>query len=165
MSDGESAVAGHNHAGLAGQKYDQLVDYFSDFAEELRETSRVPCDLDYGVLTNVCESYAFDLSRYSKFHELNAPDRARRAAYICKWIIRLRPVYLIHDQLPDDKESKKFALMVNELFCLYVASGILGVDIEESATNRFVEILLYSLRYRLSSEDSLILLFSRMLDL
>lgn len=151
-----------SHGQVAGEYYDKLAAYFGDFADDLRDTAGIVVDLTYHDLMNAAESLAFDLNRYKLFHEIDIPDRARSAAYICKWIMRFRPVALIQklEELP--KEKKQPALLINELYCLYVISGVLGIDFEGETTDRFSGIVLYSLRYRAHSEDTFILLLAKM---
>jgi hypothetical protein len=149
---------GHDRA--VGEAYDEIENYFIGFAEEMRGSSGVAIDLDRGAFVNVCESYIYDLFRYSQFHEIEIPDRARRAAYACKWIMRFRPVFVLSTSISLDQRQRQLALIATELFAMWVASAIMNYDLEQMTTPRMFNILMYTLRYRSQTEDAFILLFA-----
>lgn len=156
ISDAES----NHHEEVAGLAYNEVADIFDVFAEELNTATGLVVDINYPDLMNVAESFAYDLARYRSFHEIKVPDRARRAAYMAKWIMRFRPVYLVGEVHELNESQKTRALILNEDFALYIASAFLDVDIEAELTDRMASILLYSFRYRSHSEDTFILYFA-----
>ncbi|MDE2166082.1 MAG: hypothetical protein KGJ66_07070 [Alphaproteobacteria bacterium] len=146
--------------GDVGAVYDELQNFFDDFQVEFRAaTNGLTLHFDRPVITNVAQSYIYDLARYSKFHEIEIPDLARRAGYLAKWLLRLRPVRCDADVTAMPEEIGKLALTVNELFALYVVSGILRIDLEARLTPRTLNMVLYSFRYRATSEDAFFLFF------
>jgi hypothetical protein len=119
-------------------------------------------ELDPSQLANIAQSYVYDLGRYVKFHEVQIPDRARRGAYICKWVIKLKP---IHHRMAIETlspEQGEMLLLANELYAMYVLSATIKIDLEKKLAARMGNILLYSLRYRAASEDSFILFLAHL---
>lgn len=145
-----------------GSIYDELDRHFEAFSEDFESSLGLKFDIDAAELANVAQSYVYDLERYVKFHEVEIPDRARRGAYICKWLMRLRPVRhsIQLDGLQDSLAT--MAVLCNELFSLYVLSATLKIDLEVSLSPRMGTILLYSMRYRATSEDTFILLLAKL---
>jgi len=139
-----------------------LADLFEDFSKELHDAFEIRTDVLYEELLNCAESFAYDIKRYKDFHEIGVPDSPRKASYISKWIMRLRPVYCLDEFKKTPKEHQRTFLLVNELFALHVISYYLDEDIESMMTDALINILLYSLRYRAHSEDTFLLFFARL---
>jgi len=142
--------------------YEELGGHFSEFSDEFESLFGQRLQINAAQLGNVAQSYVFDLGRYVKFHELEIPDRARRGAYVCKWLMKLRPIYFDATITHLPEEIASMLLLANELFAMYVTSAITRVDLEKSLSERMGNILLYSLRYRSSSEDSFILFLAQL---
>jgi len=137
--------------------YNRLDRLFADFAEPYKGELSLEIGIDPIELGNVARSYAYDIHRYKDFHEIKIPDRARRGAYLCKWLMRLRPVVYSADVEQLSTERATMLLLVNELFAMYAISALMKIDFEQTLSTEMGNILLYSLRYRASSEDSFIL--------
>ncbi len=153
---------GDAHTKEVGEFYDRLDALFDAFASDFKVSRDIDIDINSAFLLNVCESFVYDITRYSMFHENEIPDRARRASYLCKWLMRFRPAFVKTDISSRSNDDQKLALLVNELFCMYASSGILRVDLETKITGRLFNTLLYSLRYRAHSEDAFILFFAHL---
>jgi hypothetical protein len=158
LGGGMSTDQEHNQK--VGVAYDELNLLFDAFAQDFHSATGIRVDVEPRHLLNICESYVYDIYRYISFHELEIPDRARRAAYLCKWLMRFRPVFLISDVSKLSDEARTFALLANELFSMYAISGFLRLDLEAHLSARLFNIVLYSLRYRAHSEDAFILFFA-----
>jgi len=59
-------------------------------------------------------------------------------------------------------EQGEMLLLANELYAMFVLSATIKIDLEKALTARMGNILLYSLRYRASSEDSFILFLAHL---
>jgi len=145
--------------GDAAAIYQELDGFFDHFSDEFASAVGLKPIADHSAFWNIGQSQVYDLNRYAHFHELQIPDRARRAAYLVKWIQRLRPVRVEADITALPEERGKFALLVNEQFALYVASGILRIDLEQAFSAKMLNMILYTMRYRSPSEDSFLLFF------
>lgn len=145
--------------------YNELVAFFGAFAADFEVFTGLTLRLDDSGTYNLAQSYVYDLGRYTQFHEIEVPDRARRAAYICKWIMRFHPILVPYDVTELEERHGKFAMVANELFAIYVVSGLLKIELEASLSPRMFNMTLYSLRYRASSEDTFILFFAQLCQL
>jgi hypothetical protein len=142
----------------AGDVCDQLDAYFDSFHNDFRAASHLETDFCPRTMQNVAVSFVHDLHRYRAYHQVDIPDSVRRAAYLCKWLTKLRPISVRTEWT---KGVGDYYLMANELFALHVAGGILDIDFESESNPRMMNILLYSLRYR-ASEDTFILYFGKL---
>lgn len=148
------------HSQAVGEIYDEIDNLFGAFASDFKDSCGIEVDIDSDLILNVCESFAYDIVRYTAFHENVIPDRARRAAYLCKWLMRFRPTFVTSSLSNLPHRERQLGLLANELFCMYASSGLLRINLETTITDRLFNTLLYSLRYRAHSEDAFILFFA-----
>jgi hypothetical protein len=141
--------------------YDQLRAIVVKFNKDTGNENGLEIDVDFDALWNLCGSYTDDLIRYTAYHDAPIPDKARRCAYLCKWIMKFRPLVVIDSNAPDGKEVRTYALMANEIFIQWCVSGILELD-WASISDRMQELFLYTLRHRYNSEDTYILFFAQL---
>ena len=120
--------------------------------------------IDYDAIWNLSRSYADDVGRYSAYHDTLLPDRPRRCAYMCKWLMKFRPIVVMERGQPGSEEIRTCELMANELFALACVSGMMAFD-WSGVSDRIRTILLYSLRHRYNSEDTYILFFAQIHNL
>ncbi len=139
--------------------YEELGGFFAQFSNDFDSAVGLKPRENDALFWNIAQSQVYDLNRYAHFHELDIPDRARRAAYLVKWIMRFRPIRVDADITSLPEEKGKFALLVNEQFALYVASGILQIDLEQRFSAKMLNMVLYTMRYPSASEDSFLLFF------
>lgn len=118
--------------------------------------------VDHDALWGLCRSYVDDIFRYRSYHDAPVPDPARKAAYLCKWLLKLRPVVVQNPSAAADQTYETFALMANEVFALWCVSGMLLVDIQTDIHVSVRELLLYTFRHRSSGEDTFILFFAQL---
>jgi hypothetical protein len=120
--------------------------------------------IDYDALRNIARSYVDDVHRYATYHETQVPDRARRSAYLCKWLMKFRPIVVTEVNGNGSEEIRTVSLMANELFALACVSGLMEFD-WNGVSDRVRQILLYALRHRNNSEDTYILFFAQINNL
>ena len=132
-----------------------------------RPTSRLR--FDHLVMLNVAQSAMDDIWRYKSYH-LRDPskrsDGVKRAAFLTKWITRLRPIYCARILSANDPaaefDKKDTTLLANEGFAIYLSTSTLATETkkEEIALDPdFFANFLYDLHYRSLSEDALIGLY------
>lgn len=147
----------------AGSVFDELRQYLADFEEEMTARKiNVDFHIDVYALFNACGSYVQDLYRYCEYHNIQVPDRARRAAYICKWMMRFRPLIAMEPAGETTDTDRDIALMINESFCAYLSGIRLDIKWDTDVSAKVFGILLYSFRYRSYMEDPFILLFAHL---
>jgi len=132
---------------------------FSQFVSD--EEGGLELGVDRDALLNLSRSYIDDLRRYTTYHNAPIPDHARRCAYLCKWIMKFRPLVVRNPIAPTDREFESFAIMVNEIFATWCVSILMMVEWDEISIN-IRELFLYSLRHRSNSEDTYILFFAQL---
>jgi hypothetical protein len=76
--------------------------------------------------------------------------------------MKLRPIHYTTQLSLVPKETGQMLILANELFAIYVLSGTMKIDFENTLSDKIMNTLLYSLRYRASSEDSLILFLAHL---
>ena len=129
---------------------------------------------DHLVMLNVAQSTMDDIWRYKSYH-LRDPakrsDGVKRAAFLTKWITRLRPIYFARVSPVDDAgaefDKKDTTLLVNEGFAINISLDTLATETgkEEIVLEReFLANFLYDLHYRSLSEDALIALYEIVRD-
>lgn len=148
----------------AAEAYSLLREFAMKFEKGMSEECGSTILIDYDGLWNLSRSYADDVGRYSAYHDTQVPDQARRCAYMCKWLMKFRPIVVMEVGDPGNEEVRTCELMANELFALVCVSGMMEFD-WSSVSPRIRTILLYSLRHRYNSEDTYILFFAQIHNL
>lgn len=141
----------------------QLITKFSEHAAD--ELDGLEIEVDDGALWNLAQSYVDDVNRYTAYHNAPIPDHARRCAYFCKWLMKLRPLVVRNPSAPPGEELESSALMANEIFGAWCASNRMGIEWAEDLSQQMQDLFLYTLRHRLSSEDTYILFFAQICHL
>lgn len=124
---------------------------------------------DHLVMLNVAQSVMDDIWRYKSYH-LRDPDKrsdaVKRAAYLTKWIIKFRPIYVARILSANDSEAafdkKDRTLMVNEGFAIYVSLTTIATEINVEKIHLdpdFFANFLYDLHYRSCTEDALLAMY------
>lgn len=127
---------------------------------------------DHLVMLNVAHSAMDDIWRYKSYH-LRDPDMrsdaVKRAAFLTKWITRLRPIYFARILSAGDPEAafdkKDTTLLANEGFAVHISLTTLATEMgkdEIVLEQDFFAHFLYDLYYRSLSEDALIGLYEIM---
>lgn len=145
--------------------YGLLRGYLIQFKRGMGDELGHALEVDTDALWNLSRSYADDIHRYKAYHGTEVPDEARRSAYLCKWIMKYRPLVVSNPMATEDKEIRTCALMTNELFAMLCASGIMQINWTDAISDKVRVILMYSLRHRLNSEDTYILFFAQICNL
>ena len=109
--------------------------------DDWSQVEKDACEINRSILHEVCNSYFFDLDRKKEFHGIDLADAHKRAGYMAKWIMRLRPVQFKSDALT------KRALLVNEQLALLVALRMLDVRLDK-VSDSVVEHFLFMFRFR-----------------
>ncbi|MCH8887930.1 MAG: hypothetical protein IIC13_15210 [SAR324 cluster bacterium] len=102
------------------------------------------------LLFHAVASYYADLHRLKVFHDTILANEYRKAAFIMKWITKIRPI-----QLERDGVVTKAHLLANEFFAIAAGLELLGDikpgDISNDLLNRFA----YNLHYRPINAETL----------
>jgi hypothetical protein len=145
----------------ASEAYDLLRKYAIRFDKATEDENGLDLKVDFNALWNLAHSYTDDIKRYQSYHHAPIPARARRAAYLCKWIMKFRPLIVMNPIAVVEEEVQTFLLMANETFALWCASGEMEFD-WSNISDELRVVLLYSLRHRYNSEDTYILFFAKL---
>jgi len=95
------------------------------------------------LLFNAVESYYIDISRYKVFHRTKIIDAHKKAAYIIKWLSKVRPI-----SYSDNISLKNPELKANQVFAIY--AGICHfkqIEVHHIPKSLYKN-LLYSTTYR-----------------
>lgn len=101
--------------------------------------------LSMPVLYHACISYEFDLERWAPFHCITIPDNHKRAAFLFKWLSKLRPIKLLSGQ---HIAATPWELQANGYFALAAALGELRVNMWEFSASPEAKAILYTSTYR-----------------
>ena len=115
--------------------------------------------LNKAILNDVIVSFWYDIHRMICFHNMkkDGANVSKKAAYITKWILKLRPIYF-HIDKADDFDAKYTEL--NENYAFYFSALLCDIDIEKFVKDkRRINEILYTFHYRNTSEETLILLY------
>lgn len=128
----------------AKEKADDLQEFFYEVKKTLVPDG-IGTTINTLFLTDACESYFIDLERHRDFHRLDIADRHKRAAFLFKWLARIRPINLsAYKQGPGAGK----AIHVNAYFALMAALGELNVDVHKLAQTAAVQHFIYAASYR-----------------
>ncbi|MHC8507930.1 MAG: hypothetical protein ACYYKD_00825 [Rhodospirillales bacterium] len=118
------------------------------------------------VMNDVAQAVMDDIWRYKAYHLDNSDkksDAVKRAAYMTKWLIRFRPIYVNRinssedGRIPLDKQDT--SLLSNEKFAVYVSLTTIGAEmgkIKVTLENDYFADFLYDLHFRNLTDDALI---------
>lgn len=98
--------------------------------------------LNEDLLLQATISYYVDLYRVMGFHNIDEADNHKQAAYLFKWLTKLRPIKAVIDNAPELKYSETYA---NSFFAYLCAKMYL--DIGSLATHE-MQYVLYSASHR-----------------
>lgn len=108
-------------------------------------------------LYNIVVSHYEDLERLKVYHGITYPNNCKKAAYIIKWIAKLRPAYLYLG----DKQPTEAQLFINEMFAGKAGLAMLDLEIDNIDRSIWTKFL-YTLRYR-TYDDGMLLLWVKTL--
>lgn len=145
--------------------YNELRRFVRQFSEDTAdENDGLELGVDFSALWNLSRSYVDDLNRYAAYHNAPIPDHARRCAFLCKWLMKFRPLVVRNPAAAPGEDIETFGLMANEVFATWCAASLMEINWSElSETIRII--FLYSLRHRSNSEDTYILFFAQLCHL
>lgn len=102
--------------------------------------------LSMPILYHACISYEFDLERWAPFHCITIPDNHKRAAFLFKWLSKLRPIKPLSGQ--HSSAATSWELQANAYFALAGALGELRVNMRNFAESPEAKAILYTSTYR-----------------
>ena len=121
-----------------------LMEFFTKVNRTLAK-KKIAASINPLFLADACESCFIDLERHKDFHRLEIADRHKMAAFLFKWLAKVRPIAIsAYEQGP----NADYALHVNAYFALMVALGELNMDIHEFALTPVYKHMIYSASYR-----------------
>lgn len=116
------------------------------------------------ILKDVATRYWRDVERLHHFHNMPLIDCRKIAGYLAYWICKLRPISVTsHSAYLTDADTPNF---INETFAVYVVCGRINSELAANGhkcgvviEDKTLDSLLYSLKYRATSGDTLSLFF------
>lgn len=126
-----------------------------DFIPPELEIEYCPC-----ILMNVVSSYFYDKERHNDFHGSDQPNVFKKAAFLCKWISKLKPFrVIVKDGVKniDQKALYDFKLLINEIYCTILFTAMT----EKKAEDYFDDKLIYELHYGHATSNMLMVVFER----
>jgi len=120
--------------------------------------------LNHYILRDVATHYWRDVERLHHFHNMPLIDSRKIAGYLAYWICKLRPINVVnHRVYLMDTDTPKY---INETFAVYVVCGRINSALAANGykcgvviDNKTLDSLLYTLKYRATSGDTLTLFF------
>jgi len=133
-------------------------EYLYIFASDLIRRHKLDQDhffVSPTLIDEVVVNYFADFKRLKDFHKLERGNRIKIASYMAYWIARERPIQLIAEHY----ESRQ-AVKINQLLALGIIIDVMFTqrDVftpELDKMNNFVDLLLYTLRYRVFTAQSI----------
>ena len=136
---------------------EQIEQTFNCFIEEWKtQLGDYEATLEPSGLFAVVDKYFESIDIYKVKHNLDTADRARRAAFACKWFVHFRPILC---PSPEMANSHVYTHMLNEFFALYLAGTMLHIDFRESLHWKTTRQMIYRLRNGEIGVDGLSLFF------
>jgi hypothetical protein len=148
------------------QRYQDISASCETFIESMRDEYKkvsgiqsIQCD--FAILYDVVRSAYDDIWRYKDYHLTN-PNKQRsnsikRAAYLTKWLVRLRPILIVRDT--DHFSPKDGTILLNEAFAIFISLIYIADELCVDALRLTPEVandFLYDLHYREISDDALL---------
>lgn len=112
-------------------------------------------------LLNTVVSYYYDKERHIDFHGSDAPNNFKKAAFLCRWIAKIKPFSI---EVKNDsnniniKDKFFYSNLINAMYCLL----LFRVLTEKKPSETFdATALMYELHYGQPSANSLMIIFDR----
>lgn len=143
-------------------KFNDTLKYCKSFLKhlEIEETY-----IDYRSLFLAVKSCYDDIDRYKEYHikdKAGLSNSVKRAAYMCKWINRFKP---IQQKLPEiDLEVQLddiSTMFINEAFALYLGQLYIATELDRDFyySPKYLDEFYYDLLYRELGTDGLLHIF------
>lgn len=128
-----------------------IMDVFDEYAYQNKVEGFI--DISNATVRAIIKSYSDDINRASQYHSLNVANEVKQAAYVTKWLLKLRPVFLINEK---GRQMPKQALLANEGIAIEMSLSLLKIPpLPEIQLNNF----LYTFAYRRVTADMLMLTY------
>ncbi len=126
------------------ERFGTILSLYEIFHSTLEENTKQSILLNKGLVYLVVKSYFDDIYRFKDYSGSELADQHKQAAYIIKWISKLRPI-----QILVDTDFNNEMVWINSSFAIYVGLNFLHVqNIFEYISDSLYENLLYSTQYR-----------------
>lgn len=118
---------------------------------------------NFNILTSVLKMYWRDRMRIVYFHKLQKIDEMKVAGHFTYWLTKLKPVQVLNDK----------HILINEQLAVEFSLGIIQscinskpnsqnnfkFDIENQEWRKFIDEIVYSLRFRIITQDMISLIY------
>jgi hypothetical protein len=104
-----------------------------------------------GLLLCAVASWIIDESRHMEFHPCSDIKRYKRASYFAYWFVWVKPIQVFSEDLQLSREKA----IINERFAAFYVYWMLEISKAHIIPKEFNDEMLYVLRYRTSSPESL----------
>jgi len=120
--------------------------------------------IDPYALKDVATHYWRDVERLHHFHNMPLIDSRKIAGYLAYWLCKLHPIGIVtNSAYLTNADAPKF---INETFAVYVVCGRINAELIANGhqsgiiiEDKTLDSLLYTLKYRATSGDTLALFF------
>lgn len=158
-----SDVSSDYRALITESKITDLVFALNTLADKTAQ-QMLPAGLSIAVsevkLVNAIISYIFDKHRHIKFHgSVNGVTNEKKAAYLCKWIAKIKPYSVIPtDQaLSKSQQHYLFENLINPIICTEIVKAFCGQRIIDLFDHKFI----YEMHYGSVNTNTLISILER----
>jgi len=135
------------------QRYQHMEERAMAFLSEAKLTNTV--QLNHGILNVVILDYFADIERLKAFEEIERANKNKISAYMAYWWLRRKPLQVIKDDV-----TNEHLVYVNEEFiATLLTKDFLATNtqklLEIEQCNRFIDHILYHLKYRIYTPQTL----------
>ena len=130
-------------------------------ALDLRCGGATPIRINKKLLFHAVYSYFYDIERVKHFHGMKRINEAKKAAYLTKWIIRMKPIYF-DDSEATDKTLTSEMLIFNEFFAFRSALAYAEIPLS-AVSDGTLDVILYQFAYRDIEPGLLSILFEMLI--
>jgi hypothetical protein len=123
------------------ERFDTLVSLYNDFITTRNTGHAVYLNKD--LLALAITSYFDDIYRFKKYTHSERADQHKQAAYLIKWISKIRPI-----QISPNTVVNRRILLINSSFAIFVGFSFLSLKAANSITPKYYKHLLYMCQYR-----------------
>ncbi|GBU22933.1 hypothetical protein R80B4_02846 [Fibrobacteres bacterium R8-0-B4] len=158
-SSEESVVTAQNIETTFSFLFDSFYNFLESFKVDIKQYR-----VNNYTLKDIATHYWRDVDRLHRYQNMPLIDCRKIAGYLAYWICKLHPIYVTSYLVY--KENPNVPKFINETFAVYVACGRVNADITFNNRKegivmdyKTLDTLLYTLKYRATSGDTLALFF------
>jgi len=133
------------------QWYASTMCAFEGFKGFLKEVNGGVAMMQPEILYCAIVSWIIDEDRHVEFHKCEGLEEYKSVAYFLYWFARLKPIQI----LSTGNKSDPRLILINEIFALFTVFRMLKIEGSKVIPERFYNEMVYVLRYRTFTAESL----------